>query len=91
MTDELYADVILIHEKLYRGSAFKPDTLYLYLKFHDNFVIMIKKLVDVHDFLQYVHRNIQDSGEYLLFAKSDELIRLLADYIRENRHGQFGK
>ena len=89
MNDKLYADVKLIHKKLYRGSAFRPDTFYLYLKFHDNFMIIMEKLKDVRDFMLFIEVKVTDTC--FLFVKSDELIKLLAEYIRENRHGEFGK
>ena len=89
MTDALYEDVVLIHEKLYRGEAYRTPTFYLYLKFHDNFMIIMEKLKDVGDFMLFIEVKVSDTC--FLFVKSDELIKLLAEYIRENRRGEFGK
>ncbi len=88
MNDELYANVELIHEKLHGGSAYRVPTFYFYLKMHDNYLIMVEKLKDVRDFMLFTEANASDTC--LLFAKTDELITLLACYIREDKHGEFG-
>lgn len=89
MTYELYKDVKLIHEKLHGGEAYRVPAFYLYLKFHDNYLIIIDKLKDVGDFMLFVEVNVSDTC--LLFAKTDELITLLVCYIRKDKYGEFGK
>lgn len=87
MTGELYDDVKLIHEKLHGGSAYRVSTFYLYLRFHDNYMIMLEKLKNLDNFMLFVEEN--GSNPCLLFVKTEELITLLACYIREDRYGEF--